>query len=58
MHGIATEVPQEVGVLLQHSDFNSGPGKEQAQHDPSRTSANHNALRAAFHSFSRVSRRR
>jgi hypothetical protein len=42
VHGVAAEVAQEVGVLLQHHDVDAASGQQQAEHDPRRTAADGN----------------
>jgi hypothetical protein len=39
MHGVAAEVAQEVGVLLQHHDRHPGAGQQEAQHHARRPAA-------------------
>jgi hypothetical protein len=39
MHRIAPEVAQEIGMLLQNQDFDSGPRQQKAQHYPGGTAA-------------------
>ncbi len=48
VHGVAAEVPQEVLVLLQHGDLDTGAGHEQAEHHPGRATADDEAGRALF----------
>ena len=45
MDRVAAEVPQEIGVLLQHQRVDSGAPQQVAQHHARRTSADHAALR-------------
>jgi len=47
--GVAAEVAQEVGVLLQHDDVHARAGEQQAQHHPGRTTAGDDAIR--FHAL-------
>ena len=42
MDGIAAEVAQEIGVLLQHDHIDPGACEQEAQHHPARAAA-HNA---------------
>jgi hypothetical protein len=37
--GVAAEVAEEVGVLLEDGDFNAGAGEQEAEHDSGRASA-------------------
>ena len=37
--GVALEVAQEVGVLLQDDDVDAGPGQQHAEHHPGRAAA-------------------
>ena len=46
VHGVAAEVAQEVGVLLQHGDLDAGPGQQQPQDHPGGPAADHEAGRA------------
>jgi hypothetical protein len=39
MDGVAAEIAQEVGVLLQHDDADAGAREEQAEHHPRRPAA-------------------
>jgi hypothetical protein len=39
MDGIAAEITEKVGVLLQHHNIHAGPGQEKTQHHASRTTA-------------------
>jgi hypothetical protein len=39
MHGVPTEITQEIGMLLQHGDIHTRPGQQQAQHHPCRPAA-------------------
>jgi hypothetical protein len=39
VQGVAAEVTQEVGMLLQHQDLDPGPGQQQPQHGPGRATA-------------------
>ena len=34
MDGVAAEVAQEVGVLLQHDHIDAGTGEQEAEHHP------------------------
>ena len=46
VHGVAAEVAQEVGVLLQHRDLDPGPGHEQPEDHPGRAAPDDEAGRA------------
>ena len=39
MHGVAPEIPQEIGVLLKHHDIDAGPRQQVAQHHAGRPAA-------------------
>jgi hypothetical protein len=39
VHRVATEVPQEVGVLLEDHDIHALPGQQDSQHHPGRSTA-------------------
>ena len=43
MHGVAAEVAQEVGVLLQHRHLDAGPGQQQAEDHPGGAAADDEA---------------
>src|SRR5207249_1957740 len=45
VHGVAPEVPQEVGVLLQHRDREPGPEQQEGQRHPRRPAAYHAHIR-------------
>ena len=49
MHRVAAEVTQEVGVLLQQGDFDTGPGQQQAQYHARGTAAGDHACRRLGH---------
>ena len=46
VHGVAAEVAQEVGVLLQHGDLDARAGHEQAEDHPGRSAPDDEAGRA------------
>ena len=46
VHGVAAEVAQEVGVLLQHRDLDAGPRQQQAEHHAGGAAADDDAGRA------------
>ena len=46
VHGVAAEVAQEVGVLLQHRDRDAGAGQQQAEHHPGGAATDDEAGRA------------
>src|SRR6187200_258964 len=39
MDGVATEIAQEVGMLLQHYCSDAGPGQQKPEHHPGRAAA-------------------
>ena len=45
MDGVAAEVAEEIGVLLEDEDANAGTRQEQSQHHAGGTAASHHALR-------------
>jgi hypothetical protein len=45
MDGIAAEITEKVGVLLQHHNIHAGPGQEKTQHHASRTTADDTTTR-------------
>ena len=45
MNGIAAEVPQEIGVLLEHHDVDAGARQQQAEHEPARPATDDAATR-------------
>src|SRR5438874_11511440 len=45
MDGVAAEVAQEVGMLLQHHEVDAGTREQKAEHEPARPSANNAAPR-------------
>ena len=44
MDGVAAEIAQEIGVLLQHHDIDAGAGQQEAQHHAGRAAAGDGAL--------------
>ena len=44
MDGVAAEIAQEVGVLLQHHDIDAGAGQQKAQHHAGRAATGDGAL--------------
>ncbi len=46
VHGVAAEVTQEVGVLLEDRDLDPGPGHEKPEDEPGRAAADDEAGRA------------
>ena len=48
MDGVAAEVPEEVGVLLENQHVDAGARQEQAEHHPGRPAAD-DAARSAAH---------
>jgi len=45
MDGVAAEVAQEIGMLLEHQDVDAGAGEEEAKHHPGRSAAGDRAMR-------------
>ena len=45
MNGVAAEIAQKIGVLLQHHDVDAGAGQQEAQHHAGGTAAGNGALR-------------
>jgi hypothetical protein len=39
MHGIASEIAQEISMLFQHDDGNAGAREQEAQHHPGGSAA-------------------
>jgi hypothetical protein len=49
VHGVAAEVAEEVGVLLQHRHLDPGAGQQQSQHHPGRAAPHDQARRVLTH---------
>ena len=45
MDGVAAEIAQEVGVLLQHDHVDAGAREQKAEHEPARPAADHATTR-------------
>jgi hypothetical protein len=39
MHGVTAEIPEKVGVFLQHQRFNAGTAEQVTEHHSGRTAA-------------------
>ena len=39
MNGVAAEIAQEIGMLLEHDDVDAGAREQKAQHEPARPAA-------------------
>ena len=44
MNGVAAEIAQEIGVLLQHHDLNAGARQQESEHHAGRSAAGDAAL--------------
>jgi hypothetical protein len=49
MHRVPAEIPEEVGVLLQHGDFHAAARQQQSRHHARGTSAHDYARRFLVH---------
>src|SRR5262249_45090590 len=45
MDGVAAEIAEEVGVLLEHDDVDAGARQQEAEHEPARPTADDAATR-------------
>ena len=45
MNGVAAEIAQEIGVLLEHDDVDAGAREQEAEHHPARSAADDAAAR-------------
>ena len=48
MHGVAAEIPEEIGVLFQHQRLDAGATQEISEHHAGRTAADDAAACAAM----------
>ncbi len=58
MNGVATEIAQEIGMLLKHHDFHAEAGQQKAQHHAGGPSANDatSGLQSGCHGAGRLCR--
>ncbi len=58
VHGVAAEVAQEVGVLLQHGDLDAGARQQQAEKQSRRAAPDDRACRRVAHAATCTPNRR